>query len=254
MLKSLFRTGVLLSLLAVTTGVNPAWSQNGFEIVNYHEQPFELKDLKPLKSFKFFDRDQAEVPTPVPASGYYSTVPYASIVSDSGVISQSYFEQANLEKCKVTGLKSGDTFYCLDTKTKNKYTIKLEGIYAPRIEKKPFGPITKRQLASLIEGKEVLVQPHASSGDTIRATVYAQQQNINLLMLATGCALIEEGFDAYDPELASVQDADGNFIQQEHVTRDNYECIVRYAEHHFHVIYNPLYINAFNGEDLHNYF
>lgn len=254
MLKK-FLWGSVVSIMLITTSVSQiAISKSGFESVNYHEQPFDLKDLKPLQSYKFFDMAQAEVPNPVPANGYFSAVPYSSIASDSGVIPQTYFNQANLEMCKVTGLKSGDTFYCLDAKTKNKYTIKLEGIYAPRVEKRPFGPITKRQLAFLIEGKEVLIQPHSSAGDTIRATVYAEHQNINLLMLATGCALMEDSFDAYDPELDSVQDAEGNFIGQEHVTRDNYDRIIRYAEHYFHVIYNPLYINAFNGENIHDYF
>lgn len=209
------------SVAAVLLSVALAATTTSCLAGNKHYQ----NDYRPINSFGLFGGQATNVPTPQAAHGFAGTVPVSSIASEFGNIPSSYFSQANLVTCKVTGVRSGDTFYCLDLNTKNKYFVKLAGVQAPAVQTRPYGWMAKKQLAYMVNGRMVNLQPHSGSGYNITATVYANNQNLNLLMLASGCGSVESGFGAGTPVAA------------------NYAKAVAYAQQHQYIMFNPVFKN-----------
>lgn len=109
------------------------------------------------------------------------------VVTWLGLLGLMASVQAKDIQCKVVGIADGDTLTCL-TAAKKQVKVRLGEIDAPE-SKQPFGTAAKKVLSDAIFGKEVVIKAGTTDryGRTI-GIVYAQNQNVNLMLVQKGMA------------------------------------------------------------------
>ena len=127
------------------------------------------------------------------------TRPAAEIASTASVAAQNVAQQTSEtaasessppagQRCRVVGIKDGDTFICL-TNERQQITVRMAQIDAPE-KGQPFGQKAKSTLSEYIHGQTVRLDESGQDryGRTLAEVYDENGRNINMLMVQAGLA------------------------------------------------------------------